>query len=138
MPRSRGRRKRPTKRGAPGARRAPAGRSRIQLIYKGDLARTIYNVSGAVFLVGLGLVLLEIIAFGVVLGAPDWGYPPMWVTLVIWILGTLTMCVLMIVEVILRLRGKPATFGIATRGGQYIGDLRREDDQSLERPTRRR
>ncbi|MFF2493646.1 hypothetical protein [Agromyces sp. NPDC058064] len=108
------------------------------MIYRGDLARTIYNLSGAVFLVGLALVLLEIIVFGVLLGAPDWVYPPMWATFVVWGLGTLTMCTLMIVEVILRLRGKPATFGIATRGGRSIGDLRRADDRSLEPPTRRR
>ncbi|MCD5348226.1 hypothetical protein PX701_11105 [Agromyces sp. H3Y2-19a] len=104
-------------------------RPRFQLIYKGDPARSIYLVSGAVFLIGLALILLEIIVFGVIFGAPDWVYPPMWVTVVVWILGTLTMCTMMIVEVILRLRGKPATFGIATIGGRYIEDVRPDADE---------
>lgn len=75
-------------------------------------------------MVGLALIIVEIIVFGVILGVPDWVYPPLWATLVAWIGGTLVMCVMMIVEVIARMRGKPATFGIATLGGRSIGDVR--------------
>lgn len=102
------------------------------MIHRGDPARTVYTLSGAVFVVGLALVLVEIIVFGVILGAPDWVYPPLWPTLVAWIGGTLVMCVMMIVEVIARMRGKPATFGIATLGGRSIGDVRadRADHES--------
>jgi len=34
------------------------------------------------------------------------------------------MCVMMFVEVIARIRGKRATFGIPTIGGRSIGDVR--------------
>ena len=89
-------------------------------------------------MVGLALILVEIIVFGVILGVPDWVYPPLWATLVAWIGGTLVMCVMMIVEVIARMRGKPATFGIATLGGRSIGDVRAEGREVSGRLRRRR
>jgi len=52
---------------------------------------TIFSISSAAFLFGLGLVLLEIMVFGYVLGAPDWTRPVLWATVVPWGIGTLVM-----------------------------------------------
>ncbi|WP_394554756.1 hypothetical protein ACDF64_08250 [Agromyces sp. MMS24-JH15] len=100
--------------------------------------QTVYNISGAVFIFGLGLILLAMIVFGSIPEAPDWTRVPLWVTLIIWIAGTLVLCVVMIVEVILRMRGKAATFGIATRGGRYVVDVRdqRSPHARLQQPQR--
>ncbi len=110
----------------PGAR--PEARKRVRkpyfkLIYRGNPVRSIYNISGFLFLAFLVLTLVLLVAFGSIPEAPTPWNLVMIVTSVVWVVSTMTLCGVMIYEITARLLGKPTTFGIATLGGRYIWDV---------------
>lgn len=109
-------------------RARPDARKRVRkpyfkLIYRGNPVRTIYNISGFMFLTFLVLTLVLLVVFGSIPEAPMPWNLVMTATLVVWVLSTMTLCGVMIYEIIARLLGKPTTFGIAILGGRYIRDV---------------
>ena len=105
-------------------------KKRYQLIYRGEIVRTIYTISGAFFIITVPITLIMVIVFG---SLPDAPFPANYITLVavaIMVLSTLVVCITIVVEVIARALGKSATFGIATKGSRYIGDLSSEAKQA--------
>lgn len=100
------------------------GQPRFRLVHRGDPARTIYTLSGALILVTLPLAVLELLVFRSIPDAPTAWQPVLIITLVAFALSAAALCVTMLVEVIARARGKRATFGISTLGGRTVEDIR--------------